>query len=288
MVYFFALIVMSYYIIFCYLPMSGLVIAFQNYKPSRGIFHSKFIGFENFVDFIDSRSFPDVVFNTLILNGLQLLLSFPAPILFALLLNEVRSVRYKRTIQTISYMPHFISLMVLCGMLVDFCRTDGLFNQISMLLGGEPVALLSQSKYYRTIYVGSGIWQELGYGSIIFLSALTGIDQQLYDAAAIDGANRLQKILHISLPGISSTIIIMLIMRIGKMMSLGFEKTILLYNPSTYDVADIISSFVYRRGLLDLDYGFGAAVDFFNSVVNFTLLIVANGISRKLTGTSLY
>lgn len=287
-VYIFALIVMIYYILFHYLPMSGLVIAFQNYKPSRGIWGSDFIGLTNFIDFIDSRSFPAVIFNTLILNGLQLLFNFPAPIIFALLLNEVRSVRYKRTIQTVSYMPHFLSLMVMCGMLVDFCRTDGLFNQIGALFGAEPTALLSQSKYYRTIYVGSGIWQELGYSSIIFLSALTGIDQQLYDAASIDGANRFQKMIHVSLPGIAATVVIMLIMRIGKMMSLGFEKTILLYNASTYDVADIISSFVYRRGLLDLDYGFGAAVDLFNSIVNFSLLIFANSMSRKVTGTSLY
>lgn len=287
-VYIFALIVTIYYLVFNYLPMTGLVIAFQNYKPTLGVFQSKFIGLTNFMDFVESRSFPDVVINTLVLNGLQLVFSFPAPILFALLLNEVRSVRYKRTIQTISYMPHFLSLMVLCGMLVDFCRTDGLFNQIGMLFGREPVSLLSQARYYRTIYVGSGIWQELGYSSIIFLSALTCIDQQLYDAASIDGASRFQKMLHVSIPGIAETIIIMLIMRIGKMMSLGFEKTILLYNASTYDVSDIISSFVYRRGLLELDYGFGAAVDLFNSLINFTLLIFANGLSRKMTGASLY
>ena len=287
-IYLMALPVLAYYIIFHYGAIWGLIIAFQDFVPRKGMFGSPWVGLDNFKNFIDSRSFPGVVFNTLIINTYQLLFAFPAPIIFALLLNEITNTKFKKVVQTVSYMPHFISVMILCGMIVDFSMTNGLFNNIVVALGGERSPLLTIPELYRAIYVGSGIWQEVGYGSIIYFATLTGIDQQLYEAAAIDGAGRWKQTIHITLPGIASTIIIMLIMRIGRMMSLGFEKTILLYTPTTYDVADVVSSFVYRRGFVELDYSFGAAVDMFNSVINFTLLMFANWMSKKYSETSLF
>ena len=288
LIYMIALPVILYYLIFHYGAMWGLVIAFQNYVPNKGIFGSKWVGLQNFQDFISSRSFPGIVINTLAINFYQLLLAFPAPIILALLLNEVRNIRFKKTVQTITYMPHFVSIMVLCGMIVDFTLTHGLINEIIVFFGGERSPLLTRPELFRGIFVGSGIWQEVGFGSIIYLATLTGIDQQLYEAAAIDGANRWSQTWHVTLPGIAPTVVIMFIMRIGRMMSLGFEKIILLYSPATYEVADVISSFVYRRGFLELDYSFGAAVDLFNSVVNFSLLLTANWLSRKYSENSLF
>lgn len=288
LLYVMALPVIVYYLVFHYGAMWGLIIAFQDYVPNRGIFGSNWVGLENFRDFVGSRSFPGIVYNTLIINFYQLLFSFTAPIVFALLLNEIRGARFKKTVQTISYMPHFISIMVLCGMLIDFSQTRGLFNDIIAIFGGERSPLLTRPELFRGIYVGSGIWQELGYGSIIFLAALTGVDQELYEAAAIDGASRWKQTVNITLPGIAPTIVIMLILRIGRMMSLGFEKIILLYTPATYSVADVVSSFVYRRGFLELNYSFGAAVDLFNAVINFTLMLLANYLSNKYSETSLF
>ena len=288
LVYLMALPVVAYYLIFHYGAMWGLIIAFKDYVPRKGIFGSKWVGLVNFQDFIAIRSFPQIVFNTLIINFYQLVFSFPAPILLALLLNEIRNNKFKRTVQTISYMPHFVSIMVLCGMVRDFVNSNGLINNIIVALGGERSPLMSNPEYFRLIYIGSGIWQEVGYGSIIFLAALTNIDPELYEAAAIDGAGRLRQTFNITLPGITPTIVIMLILRIGRMMSLGFEKIILLYSPITYEVADVISSFVYRRGLLEMNYSFGASVDLFNSVINFSLLIVANWLSNKYSETGLF
>ena len=213
---------------------------------------------------------------------------FPAPIILALLLNEVKNKAFKRTAQTITYLPHFISLVVACGMISDFCLTTGLFNDIITFFGGEAQPLLQNPAYFRTIYVASGIWQEVGWGSIIYLSALSSVDSQLYEAAAIDGANRWKQTLHVTLPGIMPTIIIMLILRMGSLMSMGYEKTILLYNPSTYDTADIISSYVYRSGLIQQDWSYSTAIDLFNSVINCILLVVTNQISKRTTESSLW
>lgn len=288
LIYLMALPVIAYYLTFHYGAMWGLIIAFQDYIPRKGILGSPWVGLENFKDFVSSRSFPGIIYNTLIINFYQLIFSFPAPIIFALLLNEVRGSRFKRTVQTISYMPHFISIMVLSGIIINFSLTDGLFNDIIVAFGGARSPLLTRPELFRGIFIISGIWQEIGYGSIIYLAALAGVDQELYEAAAIDGAGRLKQTFHITLPGISSIIIIMLIMRIGRMMSLGFEKIVLLYTPTTYDVADVISSFVYRRGFLEMNYSFGAAVDLFNSVANFSLLLIANWMSRRYSDTSLF
>ena len=278
----------AFFIIFCYIPMGGLLMAFENYKPNLGLLHSKFVGIANFQSFFQSIYFGRVLRNTIILSLLQLCIEFPFTILFALLLNELASQKYKRTVQTISYMPNFISMVVVAGIIVDFCSSDGAITSIVSLFTGSNQNLLSIPGYWITIYVVSDLWQGVGFGSIIYVAALAGIDKSLYEAAEIDGANRAQRIWHITIPGIMGTIMIMLILRIGQMLSVGYEKTILMYNPQIYETADIISSFVYRKGLQESDYGYSTAVSLFNSVINFALLVISNGLSRKFTESSLF
>ena len=287
-IYILALLGVAYYIIFCYLPIGGILMAFENYKPTRGLFHSKWVGFKYFIDFFSGAYAWRVIRNTILINFYDLIVGFPAPIIFALLLNEITSNAFKRTVQTISYLPFFISQVVICGILLDFLSLDGLFNQIISMFGLEKTAFMIFPQYFRTIYVGSGIWQGLGYGAIIYLAALSSVDVQLYDSAVIDGCNRFKRMLHVTLPGIMPTIIIMLILRIGNMMSVGFEKIILLYNPSVYETADVISSFVYRYGLLQGNFSYSTAVGLFNSVVNFALLAITNSISKRVSDISLW
>lgn len=286
--YIMVLPVLVYYIVFHYLPMGGLIMAFEDFKPKLGIWKSPFVGLTNFKDFFSSIYFGRTVGNTLAISGLELLFTFPATILFALLLNEIGNQKFKRTVQTISYMPHFISMVVVAGLIMDFCSSRGLVAQIVSLFTGESVNLLGKPEYWRPVYIVSGLWKELGFGSIIYLAALSGVDQQLYEAAAIDGASRFKQTLHVTLPGIAPTIIIMLILKIGQIMSVGYEKTILLYNPQVYETADIISSYVYRKGLQEFNYGYSTAVGMFNSVINLVLLVTANKISKKMTETSLF
>ena len=277
-----------FFIIFAYLPMGGLILAFENYKPKLGIFGSPFVGLQNFIDFFDSIYAWRVIRNTLILSFLDLCVSFPITVIFALLLNEIKNMKFKRTIQTISYMPYFISMVVVSGIIIDFCESSGAISSIVSLFTGKTQNLLSIPSYWRPIYIISGLWQGLGFGAIIYVAALSGVDQELYEAAAIDGANRLQQCRHITLPGIAPTIIIMLILRIGSLMSVGSEKTILLYNTQIYETADIISSFVYRKGLQEFNYGYSTAVGLFNSLINFVLLLLSNAISRKYSETSVF
>ena len=287
-IYLMLLPVLAYYLIFHYATMAGLVIAFQDFKPRLGFAGSKFVGIKHFKSFLTGVYAGRLIRNTLLINLLQISFGFPAPILLALLFNELKDNRYKKTLQTISYMPHFIAIVVLCGMLRQFSMTNGLFNDIGVFFGAERVNYLSDPRYYRTMYVASGIWQECGWGSIIYLAALSGVDHSLHEAAAIDGASRLQRIIHVNLPAIVPIIVVQLIMRIGNIMSQGYEKTILLYSSATYEVADIISSYVYRRGLEQQEYSFGAAVGIFNSVVNLTVLTAANYFSRKVSENSLW
>ncbi|XEC94440.1 ABC transporter permease [Paenibacillus tarimensis] len=286
--YFLALSGIAYYIIFKYIPMYGSIIAFKDFFPSQGITGSPWAGFKHFTDFFNSHYFWRILRNTLLINVYELLFAFPAPIILALLLNEVRRAYFKRLVQTVTYLPHFVSLVVICGMIVDFSAKAGLFNTIISWFGGERQNLLLNPDLFRTIYVGSGIWQGIGWGSIIYLAALTSIDPQQYDAATVDGANRWKQMWHVTLPGIMPTIVILLILQIGGMMNVGFEKIILLYNAQTYETADVISSFVYRRGILEASYSYSTAVGLFNSVINFMLLILANRISRKVNETSLW
>ena len=266
--------------------MYGAIIAFKDYTPALGVKDSPWIGLDNFIRFFKSVYFGRLIKNTILLSVYSLIFGFPAPIILALLLNEVRNKRFKNLTQTITYLPHFISLIVVTGMLTDFSMTSGLFNDIIEFFGGQRSPLLQNPNLYRTMYVASGIWQQVGWGSIIYLSALAGVDQQLYEAASIDGAGKWKQLLNVTLPGIAPTIIIMLIMRVGQLMSMGYEKTILLYNPSTYDTADIISSYIYRVGLLEQDWSYSTGL--FNSVINFCLLILTNKISKKFSETSLW
>ena len=280
--------VLIFFILFHYKPMYGAIIAFKDYTPALGIAESPWVGWDNFTRFFSSVYFGRLIRNTILLSFYSLLFGFPAPIILALLLNEVKNKKFKGLTQTVTYLPHFISMIVVTGMLVDFSMTSGLFNDIIELFGGERSPLLQNPDLYRTIYVASGIWQEIGWGSIIYLSALSGVDSQLYEAAQIDGAGKWKQLIHVTLPGIAPTIIIMFILKMGTLMKMGYEKTILLYNPATYETADIISSYIYRIGLLEQDWSYSTAIGLFNSVINLGLLLITNKIARKCGETSLW
>lgn len=287
-IYIMLLVVVAWYVIFCYVPMYGAIIAFKDYSIGKGIFNSPWVGFKHFVSFFSDINFMRVVRNTFLINIYDILWGFPAPIIMALLLNEVRNQYFKKTIQTLSYLPYFISMVVVCGIIVDFTSTNGIINQLLSNFGFEKVNLLSKSEFFRTVYISSGIWQNVGWGSIIYLAALTNISPELYESAVIDGAGRWKQLIHITLPGIASTIIVLLILRMGSIMSVGFEKIILLYNPLTYETADVIASYVYRKGLLNADYSYSTAIGLMNSVINFLFLVVSNWLSRRYTESSLW
>ena len=288
LVYLLALPGIIWYAVFHYAPMYGLIIAFKDFNPQLGILGSPWTGFSHFQNFFNSVFFWRILRNTLLISIYQIIFFFPAPIIFALLLNEIRKVAFKRTVQTISYLPHFISLVVVAGLIHDFTARNGLINDIIYFFGGERVHWLGQASAFRPIFIISDIWQGMGFGSIIFLAALSGINQELYESAVIDGAGRLRQTWHVTLPGILPTITILLVLRIGALMNVGFEKVILLYNPRVYETADVIASYVYRRGLLEFSFSYSAAVGMFNSVINFAMVISANWFARKFTGTSLW
>ena len=285
---FFALPLVLYYIVFKYVPLYGLQIAFKDYKITRTMWECSWVGFEHFQKFFSSIYFFRTLKNTIVISFLNLLFGFPAPIIFALLLNEVQNSKFKKIVQTITYLPHFVSTVVICGLIVSFSAKEGLFNTIISFFGGARTDLLMSKAAFRPIYIASGIWSGFGWGSIIYLSALACVDQEQYEAAYIDGAKRFQRMFYITLPGILPTIVILLIMDIGKLMSVGSEKILLLYSPLTYEVADVISTYVYRKGLEDNDYSYSTAVGLFNSVINIILITIANTVSRRLTDTSLW
>lgn len=280
--------VVLFYLIFCYKPMYGVIIAFQNFSVIRGIAGSEWVGLQHFKDFFESYYFTRILKNTLVISLSTLIFSFPIPIIFALLLNEIKNAKFKRLVQTISYMPHFISMVVVCNMIKMFTSNTGFITSLLGFFGVPEVSLLSKPEYFVPIYVISGIWQQTGWGAIIYLSALSGIDQQLYEAAKIDGANRWKQTLHVTLPGISQTIIIMLLLRLGNIMDVGYEKVMLLYNEGIFKTADVISTFVYRKGLADMDFSYSTAISLFNSVINFIIIVVFNKLSKKFTETSLW
>lgn len=281
--------VIAYYILFCYIPIIGnIVISLQDYKITRGVFNSEFVGLKHIKLFLNDVYFWRLLKNTLVINFYNLILGFPAPIILALLLNEVRCKTFKKAVQTITYMPHFISVVIICGIVTNFLSTDGVINSIIKMFGGKPVEFMTTPSYFPIIYTISGIWQNIGWSSIIYLSALSAIDQELYEAAAIDGASRWKQTIHITLPSILPTISILLIMQIGQMLSVGYEKIILLYNPSIYETADTINTYVYRQGIVGANYSYSAAVGLFNSVFNFMLLLLANKVSKKATGNGLF
>ena len=280
--------VLVYLALFCYKPMYGLIIAFNNYKPTRGITGSDYVGLMWFDNFFNNIYFWRLLSNTFTISALSIVFGFPAPIILALLLNEIQNDKFKRTVQTITYMPYFISLVVTCSIIKIYCQENGLFSQIIEIFGGTRRNLLIDPSAYRPIYVLSGIWQNIGWNSIIYLAALSGIDQEQYEAARIDGANRFQQMLHITIPGILPTIMILFVLRMGSILNVGYEKVLLLYTENTYNVADVFSTYTYRVGLEQKQYSLSTAVSLFNTVVNIMFLVFTNWLSRKTTESSLF
>ena len=280
--------VLVYYIIFYYKPMYGAIIAFKEYQPALGIEGSPWVGLEQFRKFFANPDFVRILRNTLTISISTIIFGFPAPIILALMFNELRSRKFKSISQTVSYLPHFISLVIVCGLVKSFVSPNGFIYDMVVALGGQDKALLNRQELYLPIYVLSGIWQEVGWNSIIYIAALSGIDQELYDAAKIDGAGKWKQTLNVTLPGIAPTIIIMLILKMGTLLSVGYEKTILLYNPLIYETSDIISSYVYRVGIGQQSWSYSSAVGLLNSIVNFAIIMAVNKISAECSETSLW
>lgn len=283
-VYIILIPVVAYFVIFHYIPMLGVQIAFRDYSIAGGIWGSKWVGLQHFRDYFSSYYFGRLIKNTVLLSAFNIILSFPAPIILALLINEVRNTKFKRIVQTVTYLPHFISIVIVCALLRDFFSSTGLVNQLL----GTRIDFFNKEECFRPLYILSGIWQEVGWGSIVYLSAITSIDNSLYEAAEADGANRFQKLIHVTLPGIATTISVMFILRVGRVMTVGADKVLLMYNESIFTTADIISTFVYRQGLLNRNYSYTAAVDLINSLVNCFILVGANKISKKISGSGLW
>lgn len=280
--------VLIYFILFHYKPMYGVLMAFQNFSPRLGITGSEWVGFDHFVNFFNDVYFFRILKNTLVISFSSLIFGFPMPIIFALLLNEVRNKYFGKAVQTISYMPHFISLVVICGMIKTFTADNGLITQLLLKVGIDTGTMLADSKLFVPIYIISQIWQGTGWDAIIYLAAISGIDQELYEAAEIDGAGKWKQLFNITIPSIVPTIVILLIMRVGSIMSVGSEKILLLYNPGIYETSDVISTYVFRKGLLEFSWSYSTAIGMFNSVINMLLLIFANTVSKRATESSLW
>lgn len=270
--------------------MFGLQIAFKDYSLFKGIAESPWVGFENFERFFGSEYFIRTLKNTILISLYSLLFAFPAPIILALLLNEVKNAVFKRSVQTITYLPHFISVVVIAGIVTNFLSpTSGVINHFIEMFGGQSKYFLSEPGYFRTIYIASlQIWKDVGFNAIIYLAAIAGINPDLYEAAKVEGANRWQQILHVTIPGILPTIVILFIINIGSFLEVGYEAIILLYQPSTYETADVINTYVYRSGLMEGQYEVGAAAGLFNSIVGLILVVVANKLSRRITNNGLW
>ena len=279
--------VIAYYVIFAYFPLYGALIAFKDYTPGLGM-KSPWVGLKHFISFFTSPSFGILMRNTLRISLSTLVVTFPAPIILALLFNELRAQRFSKLVQNASYLPHFISLVVVCGIIKDFTSDKGIVTSLLSVFGMPRVSLLNYPKYFVPVYVVSEVWKGVGWGSIIYLAALTSIDASLYEAATIDGAGRFKQLIHVTLPGISSTIIMMLIIRLGNVLTVGYEKLILLYNDATLEVADVISTYVYRKGLLEQNWSYSTAVGLFNSAVSLIMLFATNFISRKVSDYGLW
>jgi putative aldouronate transport system permease protein len=277
-----------YFIIFRYLPMAGNIIAFRKFQPGGSIFGEYWVGFQYIDMFIHDPTFWNVFKNTIVLGVLTLLFSFPMPIIFALLLNELRSKKFKKVVQSISYLPHFMSVVIVVGMIFQLTSLQGTINQLVGHFTGGAIDFMQQAAWFRPVYVSSDVWQTMGWGAILYLAALTTIDENLYEAARIDGANRLKQIWHVTLPGITPMIMTLLILNIGSFMAVGFEKILLLYNPLTYPTADVISTYLYRVGIQSNNFSYATAIGLFESVIGLTLVMSANSISRRLVGASLW
>ena len=282
------LLPMIYFVVFKYGAMMWLTIAFKNFKATRGLWGSDWVGLKYFEKFLTDAYFWKLVRNTVLLNLYGLIFSFPAAIILALMINEVRMQRFKKLVQTVSYMPYFISTVAVCGLITTFLSSDGLITMAIKALTGKSYALLTDAGAFRSIYIISDIWQHVGWGSIIYLAALTGIDPGLYEAAEIDGASRVQQTLHVSLPSIASVIAIQFLLTVGRMMDIGYEKILLLYTGSTYETADVISTYLYRRTIIQADYSYGAAISLFQAVLSLLLVSGANKVAQKVGSTSLW
>ncbi|MDQ0899193.1 sugar ABC transporter permease [Paenibacillus sp. V4I7] len=283
--------VLAYFIIFEYIPMYGVQIAFKNFVATKGIWGSSWIGMRHFERFFDSYFFWRLITNTLGVSLYQLVVGFPVPIILALMINEVKQSRifFKKIVQTVTYAPHFLSTVVLVGIVVMFLAPEtGMINKLIVLFGGQPISFITEPAWFKTIYVGSGVWQQMGWSSIIYLAALAGIDPQLHEAAKVDGATRLQRIWHVNLPGIMPTIVILLILNMGSIMGVGFEKVFLMQNDLNLESSEVISTYVYKSGIIQAQYSFSAAIGLFNSIINFILLILVNFAAKRMNQTSLW
>jgi putative aldouronate transport system permease protein len=283
-----ALLPLLFFLVFRYVPMLGNVIAFRRFQPGGSIFGEDWVGLRYVLMFLSDPTFWQVFTNTFVIGALTLLFCFPLPIVLALLLNEVRVRWFKRFVQTVSYLPHFLSIVIVAGMVMQLVSVEGTVNQIVRAFGGEAIPYLQRPEWFRTIYVSSEVWQTVGWGTILYLAALTTIDENLYEAARIDGAGRLRQIWHVTLPGIRPTMVTLLILNIGTFMAVGFEKVLLLYNPLTYPTADVISTYLFRLGLLSNNFSYAAAIGLFEALIGLTLILSANAISRRTVGASLW
>ncbi len=278
-----------WFITFLYKPMYGLQIAFRDYSPFRGILASPWVGLENFKQFLTGPYFSRVFSNTVMIAIYRLVFAFPIPIILALLLNEVKNKVFKKTIQTATYLPYFISSVVIAGIIRYFLAPDhGLINLIIEKLGGESIYFLVKSEYFRSIFISMGIWKNAGYGAIVYLAALSGVNPQLYEAAIIDGANRWKQTLHVTIPVLLPTIVVMFILQVGRLMQVSFEQILLLYQPATYETADVIQTYVFRAGIAGGNYSLATTAGLFSAVISFALVFIANKYSKKLTQTSLW
>lgn len=282
--------VLLYFILFIYLPMFGIVIAFQDYVPSKGFLQGNWVGFKHFISFFEGVYFKKVIWNAIWLNILRTLWCFPFPVIFALMLNEMRSKWFKKSVQTISYLPHFISLVVMVGIILDFTAERGIVNNIISIINPswERRNFMMDPGLFRSIYVGTDLWQEFGWSAVIYLAAIAGINTELYEAATVDGANRWERLIHVTIPQILPTVVITLLLNVSHMMTVGQDKILLMQNDLNTDVSEVISTYVYKRGIKDASYSFATAVDLFNTVVNVTLVMIFNQIAKKLNETSLW
>lgn len=288
MLYSFLVIPIIYFIVFKYLPMFGNVIAFRKYSGGTNIFGDKWVGFRYFKQFLSDAAFWRAFRNTLTLSLSYLAVRFPMTLIFALLLNEVKNAMGKKFVQTVSYLPHFISMVIIAGMVKEVVSLKGPINNMLASFGLERISFIQEASWFPTIYIASGVWQALGWGTILYLAAMTNINTELYEAAKIDGANRLKQVLYVTIPGILPTIVTLLILDIGGIMGSNFEKIMLLYLPSTYEKADVISTYVYRMGITGGNFSYATAVGLFEGVIGLVLVLGANWISKKLTETSLW
>lgn len=278
-----------YYIMFKYVPMFGILISFKDYNAFKGVWESEWVGLKFYRLFFESPDFLKLLRNTILLGFYKIIFGFPAPIILALLLNEVRLQVVKRVAQSISYLPHFISNVVVVSMMFLFLSpSNGVVNNVVEWLGYESINFMQDENYFRALYVLSEIWQHIGWETIIYLAALSAIDPQLYEAARVDGANRWHQLRHITIPGISSAIIILFILNIGQVLDIGFEKVLLMLNPSIYNTADVLATYVFRTGIQSMNYSYGTAIDLFTSIVNLAFILSANWISRRVSSTSLW